>query len=364
MDLKNTENADFDQAKALLNSLRSVMATRLIGKHDLVSGMLVGLLCEGHVLLEGVPGLAKTLAVRTFSEALGLLFKRIQFTPDLLPGDITGTLFYDAQTAQFTPRKGPVFANVILADEINRAPAKVQSALLESMEERQVTMGDRTLQLPDPFFVLATQNPIEHEGTFRLPEAQLDRFMLKLLVDYPTETEELDVVLKYGKGADSGQASPSTSSPPALSSVDLILLKRALRGVRIDPALASYAVALVRAARPPENGSGGAAPKANFPRSALQRNALLRSDEPRPQSYRELDRYIEFGPSPRASLALFRGACAFALLEGRNYVLPDDIKASAPAVLRHRIVPSYEAEADRVNSDSIVRALLAAVPVP
>ncbi len=346
MDLKNGGSTEFEKALEILSGLRAVMATRLIGKDDLVSGMLTGLLCEGHVLLEGVPGLAKTLAVRTFAEALGLLFKRIQFTPDLLPGDITGTLFYDASTAQFTPRKGPVFANIILADEINRAPAKVQSALLESMEERQVTMGERTLPLPDPFFVLATQNPIEHEGTFRLPEAQLDRFMLKLLVDYPAESEELDVVLKYGKRTDSGPGSSfSALSPDTVLSVsDLALLKRVLRGIRIDAGLATYAVALVRSARPPANQQSGG--------------------DNRPQSYRELDRYIEYGPSPRASLALYRAACASALLEGRPYVLPDDIKTSAPSVLRHRIVPSYEAEADRVSSDSIVRALLAAVPVP
>jgi MoxR-like ATPase len=210
------------------------------------------------------------------------------------------------------------------------------------MEERQVTMGDRTLALPDPFFVLATQNPIEHEGTFRLPEAQLDRFMLKLLVDYPTAEEELGVVLKYGRQPEAG--APAAPPPPTVSASDLQAIKRALHGVRIEKELAAYAVAIIRAARPPVSANGGS--------------------DARPQAVRELDRYIEYGPSPRGSLALYRAACSLALLDGRDFVLPDDVKKAAPAVLRHRILPSYEAEADRVGSDSIVRALLAAVPVP
>ncbi len=332
------------QASEIVSRTRAAMARQLIGKSDMVDAILTAVMSEGHLLLEGVPGLAKTLAVRSFAAAAGLTYKRIQFTPDLLPGDITGTLFYDAATGRFVPREGPIFANIVLADEINRAPAKVQSALLEAMEERQVTMGDASLPLPSPFFVLATQNPIEHEGTFRLPEAQLDRFMLKVLVGYPDAAEELDVTLRYAvpaaaAGAGAGRHAGEPEAP-AMSVGDLALLKSAAASVRFERDAAAYAVAIVRATRP----------------------AADSRDEP--QALRELARYIEFGASPRGSIALYRASRAAALLSGRDYVLPDDVKRSAPAVLRHRIIPSYEADADRVTSDAIVKGILSAIPVP
>lgn len=328
------------QASDVVSRTRSAMARHLIGKSDMVDAILTAVMSDGHLLLEGVPGLAKTLAVRAFAAAVGLSYKRIQFTPDLLPGDITGTLFYDATTGRFVPREGPIFANIVLADEINRAPAKVQSALLEAMEERQVTMGEGSLPLPTPFFVLATQNPIEHEGTFRLPEAQLDRFMLKVLVGYPDAAEELEVTLRYAvPGAASGHAAAFPESP-ALSSADLAVLKSAAASVRFEREAADYAVAIVRATRP------------------------SRDARDEPQALRELARYIEFGASPRGSIALYRASRAAALLSGRDYVLPDDIKRSAPAVLRHRIIPSYEADADRVTSDTIIKGILSAIPVP
>lgn len=329
--------ADFDKARDTVERIRTAMALRLVGKRDIVDGILTAVVSDGHVLLEGVPGLAKTLAVSSFAAAIGLSYKRIQFTPDLLPGDITGTLFYDAATGRFVPREGPVFANIVLADEINRAPAKVQSALLEAMEERQVTMGDRSLPLPKPFFVLATQNPIEHEGTFRLPEAQLDRFMLKIVATYPDEAEELDVVLRY---ADGMPTRTSQNPAEALSPADLEGLKSTVRAVRFAKDAAAYVVALVRATRP----------------RADQREA--------PQALRELSKYIEYGASPRASLALYRAARAGALFAGRDHVLPEDVKKAAPAVLRHRILPSYEAEAERIGVEAIIKAILTAVPVP
>lgn len=328
------------QASDIVSRTRSAMARHLIGKSDMVDAILTAVMSDGHLLLEGVPGLAKTLAIRAFAAAAGLSYKRIQFTPDLLPGDITGTLFYDATTGRFVPREGPIFANIVLADEINRAPAKVQSALLEAMEERQVTMGEGSLPLPTPFFVLATQNPIEHEGTFRLPEAQLDRFMLKVLVGYPDAAEELEVTLRYAVPDAAPGHTASVPETPALSSADLAVLKAAAASVRFEREAADYAVAIVRATRP------------------------AREARDEPQALRELARYIEFGASPRGSIALYRASRAAALLSGRDYVLPDDIKRSAPAVLRHRIIPSYEADADRVTSDTIIKGILSAIPVP
>ncbi len=325
------------EAQGIVSKVRAAMALHLVGKPEIVDAILTAVVSGGHVLLEGVPGLAKTLAVRTFAAISGLTYKRIQFTPDLLPGDVTGTLFYDAATGSFLPRQGPVFANIVLADEINRAPAKVQSALLEAMEERQVTMGDRSLALPSPFFVLATQNPIEHEGTFRLPEAQLDRFMLKVVVTYPDESEEMDVVLRYADGA---AGAPVVSRAQVIGLQELDVLKKAATCIRFEREVVAYALAIVRATRP----------------------ALDSRDVP--QALRELARYIEYGASPRASIALYRASRAAALLAGRDHVLPDDVKRSALAVLRHRVIPSYEAEADRVGSDAIVKGILSAVPVP
>jgi MoxR-like ATPase len=342
----------YREALDIVTRVRAAMAERLVGKSEIVDAILTAVVSDGHLLLEGVPGLAKTLAVRTFAAAAGMSYKRIQFTPDLLPGDVTGTLFYDAASASFVPRQGPVFANIVLADEINRAPAKVQSALLEAMEERQVTMGDRSLPLPSPFFVLATQNPIEHEGTFRLPEAQLDRFMLKVIVGYPDEAEELDIVRRYGDPSSSagdarsrqGQAgvtlSGATHAGATIHPGDMAALKAAVASIRFEDDAVKYAVAIVRATRP-----------------VADRKDI-------PQALRELSRYIEYGASPRGSIALFRAARAAAMIAGRDYVQPDDVKRSAMAVLRHRVIPSYEAEADRVGSDAIVKGILAAVPVP
>ena len=326
------------EAYRVIERVREAMAGRLVGKGEIVDAILTAVMSDGHLLLEGVPGLAKTLAVRTFAAAAGLSYRRIQFTPDLLPGDITGTLFYDAASGAFVPRRGPVFANIVLADEINRAPAKVQSALLEAMEERQVTMGDHSLPLPEPFFVLATQNPIEHEGTFRLPEAQLDRFMLKVVIDYPDEAEELDVVLRYADRP--ARKADEAAVQPVIGQAEIAALKAAAASVRFERDAAAYAVAVVRATRPSRDGKQAAG------------------------ALRELSRYIEYGASPRGSIALYRAARAAALLAGRDYVLPDDVKRSAPAALRHRVIPSYEAEADRVGPDAIVKGVLSAVPVP
>ena len=321
-----------ERAKEIIARAREGMARRVVGKSDLVDGILTAVVADGHVLLEGVPGLAKTLAVKTFAERAGLTFRRVQFTPDLLPGDITGSLFYDAPTGRFVPREGPVFTNVLLADEINRAPAKVQSALLEAMEERQVTIGDKSLSLPKPFFVLATQNPIEHEGTFRLPEAQVDRFLLKILADYPNIQEEAEIVRRVADGG-------SASLKPILSLEDIAFLRSAARSVRVEPDVLDYAVRLARASRPVK-------------------------DDGAPQALRELRRYVEYGASPRASIYLYRCARVGALFAGRDYALPEDVKAAALPVLRHRVIPSYEAEAEGVGSEEIVRRLLAIVAVP
>jgi len=319
---------------AALGSLklcRAELAKRLIGQTGMVDGLLTALIAGGHVLLEGVPGLAKTLAVRTIAELTGLTFRRIQFTPDLLPADLTGTLVWEQSTGNFSVRKGPVFANVVLADEINRAPAKVQSALLEAMEERQVTIGDETWPVPAPFFVLATQNPIEHEGTYELPEAELDRFLIKVSVPYPSREEESRIVLL----ASADRLAPVA---PILGAAALAALSAAVSRVVVDQRIVDYMVSVVSASRPPV-------------------------DRKRP--YREdLYRYISFGASPRASIALYRCARVQALFAGRSYVLPEDVKTVAPAVLRHRIVLSYEAEADGLDTDDIIARILAFVPVP
>jgi len=320
------------RAKEILIRAREGMAQRVVGKMEIVDGILTAVAADGHVLLEGVPGLAKTLAVKTFAEIAGLTFRRVQFTPDLLPGDITGSLFYDAPSGRFIPREGPVFTNVLLADEINRAPAKVQSALLEAMEERQVTIGDKSLPLPKPFFVLATQNPIEHEGTFRLPEAQVDRFLLKILANYPDIQEETEIVRRVADGV-------YAPIKPILSEADIEFLRAAARAVRVEPDVLDYAVRVVRASRPS-------------------------ADDGAPQALRELRRYVEYGASPRASIYLYRCARVGALFAGRDYALPEDVKTAAPPVLRHRIIPSYEAEAEGVNSDSIIQRLLSIIPVP
>jgi len=296
------------------------MARVLVGQRELVDGLLIALLCQGHVLVEGVPGLAKTTAVRTFARVLDLSFRRIQFTPDLLPADLLGTQVYEPAHSTFRLHRGPIFHQVILADEINRAPAKVQSALLEAMEERQVTLAGETLRLPEPFLVMATQNPVEQEGVYPLPEAQVDRFMLKLRVDYPSREEEIEIVRS--------RTSPGELETPlpVLSAAEIMALREAVRALHVEASLREYAVALVTKSR-----TLGA---------------------------------VELGGSPRASIYLIEAARARAYLEQRDYVLPEDVKRVAPAVLRHRLLLSYEAEAEGQTSDAIIRELLAAVPTP
>ncbi len=300
----------------------------LIGQRHLVDGLLIGLLTDGHVLLEGVPGLAKTLAVRTVARGLALKFQRIQFTPDLLPADVIGTQIYNPRTGEFTVKPGPVFANVVLADEINRAPAKVQSALLEAMAERQVTIGDSTLPLPRPFFVLATQNPVEQEGTYPLPEAQIDRFMLKIVIDYPSRADELAVLDRVGP------LNADTAIAPVLAPEDLAELRAAVDAVYVDAKVKGYVVDVVRATR-------------------------------RPTDYGlDLAGLIQLGASTRGVIALHRAAKAHAFLAGRGYVVPEDVKVTAPDVLRHRIVISFEAEAEEIRADYLIRQVLDKLPVP
>lgn len=300
----------------------------LIGQRHLIDGLLIGLLTDGHVLLEGVPGLAKTLAVRTVARALHLKFQRIQFTPDLLPADVIGTQIYNPRTGEFTVKQGPVFANVVLADEINRAPAKVQSALLEAMAERQVTIGESSYPLPHPFFVLATQNPIEQEGTYPLPEAQVDRFMLKIVIDYPGRSDELAVLDRMGG------LTATTEIAPVLAAEDLEELRRAVDAVYVDPKVKAYIVDVVRATRKPAE-------------YGLDMTGL-----------------IQLGASTRAVIALLRAAKAHAFLAGRAYVTPEDVKLSATDVLRHRLVISFEAEAEDLRPDQLVRQVLDKLPVP
>ncbi len=309
-----------------LDAARAEMGRVLVGQPYMVDRLIIGLLANGHVLLEGVPGLAKTTAVKALAQSMHLEFSRIQFTPDLLPADVVGTQIYQPATSEFTTRLGPIFANVLLADEINRAPPKVQSALLEAMQERQVTLGDRSYPLPKPFLVLATQNPIEQEGTYPLPEAQMDRFMLKLSVGYPTLEEELEIIARSAKTA--------PVLEPVCSLEQLEQAREICTQIKVSEVLMRYIVALVRATRNPE-----------------QVDASMASS-------------IEFGASPRASIALAAAARAHAFLDGRGFALPEDVKAMAPDVLRHRILPTYEAEADGLTSDSLIVRLLEKVEQP
>ncbi len=315
------------EAGVLVNKARQEMGKRIVGQAGLVDGLLMGIIAGGHVLVEGVPGLAKTLAVKTLADVTSAMFKRIQFTPDLLPADLTGTMIYRQQTGEFVPRKGPVFSNVVLADEINRAPAKVQSALLEAMAEGQVTIGEQTYPLPDPFFVMATQNPIEQEGTYRLPEAQLDRFLIKVKVDYPSPAEELMVLERMVDN-------PDIPLIHILDREKVRQLREATESVKAEEGIRRYIVSLVAASR------------------VKDRRKL------------PFTRYIEYGASPRATLAIYRCARVQALFDGRCFVLPEDVKAVAPMALRHRIVLSYEAEAEQMDADAVISGLLAAVSVP
>lgn len=300
----------------------------VVGQRHMVERLVIGLLCNGHVLLEGVPGLAKTLTVSTLSKVIGGEFKRLQFTPDLLPADLTGTLIFDQVSGTFRPKKGPIFANFVLADEVNRAPAKVQSALLESMQERQVTIGEETYPLDDPFLVMATQNPIEQEGTYPLPEAQIDRFMLKVKVGYPSREEERSILDRM---AEDGEIEVE----PVASLDDIRALRNSVRLVYVDDKIKDYAVDLVQATRNP--GDAGMS---------------------------ELAALIEYGSSPRATIFLVRAARAHAFIRRRGYVTPEDVKSVGADVLRHRIAVSYEAEAEEIDSEEIVRRLFDGVEVP
>jgi MoxR-like ATPase len=313
---------------ALVQGVLRQVGRRVVGQEYMVERLLIGLLTGGHVLLEGVPGLAKTLTVRTLAETISTSFSRIQFTPDLLPADVVGTQIYDQSTGKFMVKKGPIFANIILADEINRAPAKVQAALLEAMQEKQVTIGGTTYKLEEPFLVLATQNPIEQEGTYQLPEAQVDRFMLKLRVGYPSRDEEREIMRRMAGG--------HAIDVRHVATPEAILEARGrISDLYMDDRIVDYIVDIVHATR-----------------------------EPAAAGLKDLVPLIEFGASPRATIALAQASRAHAFLRGRAFVTPDDIKAIAPDVLRHRVLTTYEAEAEEVTSDEIVRRVLATVESP
>jgi MoxR-like ATPase len=316
------------QSSAFLDDVFAQVGKVVVGQREMVERVMIGLLTGGHCLIEGVPGLAKTLTVKTLSQTINASFQRIQFTPDLLPADITGTIIYNMHTGQFTQKRGPLFANLVLADEVNRAPAKVQSALLEAMQERQVTIGDTTHQLPDPFLVLATQNPIEQEGTFPLPEAQLDRFMLLIKVGYPTASEERSMLDRM-----------STLDVPAATEVatieNVLAARRVVSKIYIDDRVRDYIVHIVQATR-----------------------------RPRDYGLAELAPLIEYGGSPRATLSLAVAARAYAFIRHRAYVTPDDIKAISLDVMRHRVSVTYEAEAEDVSSEDVIRRVFEYLPVP
>ncbi len=312
-----------------LQSVRTALQGVIVGQEALLDGLLIALLADGHVLLEGLPGLAKSLAVSSLARAVGGRFRRIQFTPDLLPADLVGTHVYDPRDGSWSVREGPVFANVVLADEINRAPAKVQSALLEAMQERQVSLGGETRSLPEPFLVLATQNPVEQEGTYPLPEAQVDRFMLKLVVGYPDKAEELKIIDRMG-GMAALPPVQAVTSPEAL-----LQSRRLLDTIYLDDKVKAYVVELVHATRKPDA-----------------------------VGLKDLAPLILYGASPRASLALVRAARARAFLEGRGFVTPQDVKSVGYPVLRHRVLTTYEAEAEGVTSEDVLRQVFDTVPVP
>ena len=322
-------NLRVEQSSAVLDTLRAEIGKVIVGQEAVIDRLLIGLLANGHVLIEGVPGLAKTLILSTLAGAFDASYKRIQFTPDLLPADITGTLVYNQKTGEFTPKQGPVFANFILADEINRAPSKVQSALLEAMQERQVTIGDTTYPLPKPFFVMATQNPIEQEGTYPLPEAQIDRFLMKLKIKYPSFEEERLIL-------DRMVVERELKVRQVLRPQDLEAMRGVIAELHMEEKLKDYILHLIQATRHPQR----------YPRvSAL--NGL-----------------IQYGASPRATIYLARAAKAHAYLQHRGYVIPDDIKAVGKDVLRHRIILSYEAEAEAVSTEEIITRIFEEIEVP
>ena len=322
-------NERIQQAAGFVERIESEISRVIVGQHYMVSRLLVGLLSNGHVLLEGVPGLAKTLSIKSLSQTIHAHFSRIQFTPDLLPADVIGTMIYNQQSGQFVVRKGPIFANFVLADEINRAPAKVQSALLEAMQEKQVTIGDTTFKLDEPFLVLATQNPIDQEGTYPLPEAQVDRFMLKVLIDYPSRSEEQLIIRQNMLGA------TSTLINQVASIQEIQQARSLVRGIYMDEKIEGYILDIVFATRQPEK-----------------------------FKLEKLKPLISYGGSPRASINLALAAKAFAFTKKRGYVIPDDVKSIAKDVMRHRIGLTYEAEAENVTSEHVVDEILRTVQVP
>lgn len=324
----NALNASVQKESQFVDKMFSEVSKVIVGQREMVEGILMGLLTGGHVLLEGVPGLAKTLTISSVSKAISLFFQRVQFTPDLLPSDLIGTMIFNPKTGEFTPKMGPIFTNILLADEINRAPAKVQSALLECMAEKQVTIGDTTYKLETPFLVLATQNPLEQEGTYPLPEAQMDRFMFKILVDYPTKGDEMEIMTRMG-----------TDTPPVISPViskdELLRARAVVDQIYVDKKLQTYIVDLVMATRQPlEYGVG------------------------------HLEDLVQVGGSPRATISLIRAAKAHAFIQRRGYVTADDVKAVAYNVLRHRLILTFEAEAEDVKSDQVIKDLLSQIEVP
>jgi len=321
-------NQKIQQDALFIQDLRKEMAKVVVGQEELINGLLVGLIANGHVLVEGVPGLAKTLTIKTLAQAVSASFQRIQFTPDLLPADITGTLIFNPKEGTFSVRKGPIFANIILADEINRAPAKVQSALLEGMQERQVTISDSTYKLPDLFMVLATQNPIEQEGTYPLPEAQVDRFMLKVNITYPTKTEEARVLELMAR-----QTLPAAGK--AVSVEQVLKARQTADLIYVDDKIKNYVLDLVIATREPEK-----------------------------HGLEKIKPWINYGASPRATIFMIQAAKAYAFINGRGYVTPEDIKAVGFDVMRHRVLLTYEAEAENIGSEDIIKSIFEAVEVP
>ena len=322
-------NAQVAQESQFIDTLLQTVHRVVVGQQYMIERLLIGLLADGHVLLEGVPGLAKTLTVSTLAQTIGTKFQRIQFTPDLLPADLIGTLVYNQKSGEFFIKQGPIFANIILADEINRTPAKVQSALLEAMQERQVTIGETTFKLEQPFLVLATQNPIEQEGTYPLPEAQVDRFMLKIKVGYPTRDEELEIMRRMARTGE------KETVQPVIHPSQILRARQVINNMYVDEKVEQYMVDL-----------------------------LLATRQPAQYRLRELEQFIQFGGSPRATINLNLAARAHAFLRHRAFVLPDDVKAIAMDVLRHRVIPTYEAEAEEVTPEAIIQRLLETIEVP
>ncbi len=311
-----------------INEIKEEVKKIIVGQEELVDSLLVGLIANGHILVEGVPGLAKTTAINAIAKALGVEFKRIQFTPDLLPSDVTGTEIYNPKDGEFSVKQGPIFTNLLLADEINRAPAKVQAALLEVMQERQVTIGDTTFKVDDPFLVMATENPVEQEGTYRLPEAQLDRFMLKVLVGYNTLEEEMEIVDRVAiKGFDEVNAVASVE--------DLKEIREAFKKVHVDDAIKEYMTKIIFATRYPKE-----------------------------YGCEEIAEYVEFGASPRASIDIYKASCAVALIRGNDFVTPLDVSYIANSVLRHRILLNYKAQAKKITTDDIIKTIIETIKVP